>query len=96
MCSSNTNKPIRCVTCAHSKPGTSANNDDNMKGNLELPGNDIDPSDTESEYLSDSNDDIAIEEQLQKHKCRWRQIQPSTTTSQYAGDAFQFSTRGFQ
>ena len=41
-----------------------------MKGNLELPGNDIDPSDTESEYLSDSNDDIAIEEQLRKHKCR--------------------------
>ena len=54
-----------------SKPGTSGNNEDNMKGNLELPGNDIDSSDTESEYLSDLNDDIAIEEQLQKHKCRW-------------------------
>ena len=36
-----------------------------------MPGNDIDSSDTESEYLSDLNDDIAIEEQLQKHKCRW-------------------------
>ena len=77
------------------KPGTSGNNEDNMKRNLELPGNDIDSSDTESEYLSDSNDDIAIEEQLRKHNCHWRQIQPSTNTSQYVGDAVSFPPEGF-
>ena len=78
-----------------SKPGTSGNNEDNMKGNLELPGNDIDSSDTESEYLSDLNDDIAIEEQLQKHKCRWWIMQPPTPTSQYVGDAFSLPREDF-
>ena len=60
--SSSTSKPIQCVICAHSKPVTSGDNEDNMKENLELPGNDIDFSDIEWEYLSDLNDDIAIEE----------------------------------
>ena len=83
-CFRSTSNPIRRVTRAHSKPGTSGNNEDNMKRNLELLGNDIDSSDTESEYLSDSNDVIAI--QLRKHKCGWRKIQPTTPTSQYVGD----------
>ena len=94
-CSSSTSKPLQRVTRAHSKPGTSGNNEDNMKGNLELPGNDIDSSDTESEYHSDPNDDIAIEEQLRKHKCHWRKIQPPTPTSQYVGDAFSLPPEDF-
>ena len=36
-----------------SAPGTSGNNEDNRKRNLELPGDYIDSSDIGSEYLSD-------------------------------------------
>ena len=66
-----------------------------MKGNLELPGNDTDSSDAESEYLSDSNDDIAITEKLLKHKCRRRKIQPPTSTGRCVGDAFSLPQEDF-
>ena len=95
LCSSSTSEPIQRVTRAHSKPGTSGNNEGNLKVNLELPGNDIESSDIDSEYLSDSNDDIVIEEQVGKHKCRWPKIQPLTPTSQYVGDAFSLPPEDF-
>ena len=66
-----------------------------MRRNLELPGNDTDSSDTESEYLSDSDDVIAIEKKLRKHKFRWHKIQPPTPTSQYVGDAFRLPPEDF-
>ena len=95
LCSSSTSEPIQRITGAHSKPGTSGNNEDNLKMKLELPGNNIESSDTDSEYLSDSNDDIVIEEQVGKHKCRWPKIQPLTPTSQYVGDAFSLPPEDF-
>jgi len=45
-------------------------------------------SDTDPEYLFDSEDEIIIEENLRKHKCRWRHVAPPSATVEFTGAEF--------
>ena len=56
----------------------------------------IESSDTESEYLSDSDDGIFIDEHLRKDKYRWRKTKPPIPDMDFVGDQFRLPPKDFE
>ena len=65
----------------------------NLMGQLKI---EIEFSDTESEYLSDSDDGISIDEHLRKDKYRWRKTKPPIPNMDFVGDQFRLPSKDFE
>ena len=85
--------PSKFQRTTRSQIDTSTCSSTNKRVN-EVPSPDTD-SDTESEYLSDSEDEIIIEENLRKHKCRWRHVKPPSPNIEYTGAEFSVPPENF-